>query len=247
MRFSSALEKVFSANIRYAEDVYCAHEDIVDRVSTHRPFPKSEPVLFPNAVDPNEFEPVSAGRLRERLSIPDSKFVVGFVGSLKDRHRIEELVRAVAMLPEDVHFLIVGNGPERDCLERLASKLEISHRVIFTGFVDHDTVPEYVSACDVAYGVKDPNNPSNPIKIYEYLACETPVITSQSPEFEFVSEQDAGVVIDAITPEEIATAIQELRARPNTERRQMGERGRTYVVENHTWDQLVEFVVERNL
>jgi glycosyltransferase involved in cell wall biosynthesis len=77
-------------------------------------------------------------------------------------------------------LLIVGDGPEREALERQAEIHNIAAQVLFTGAVPHDEVPMYIAAMDVAVApyraVQDFY--FSPLKLYEYLAAGKPVIAS---------------------------------------------------------------------
>lgn len=249
LRFSRVLKKIFWVNVRLAEDVYCAYSEVVERAENIRPSSKSSPVLFPNAVDPTEFTQYEQQEAREctPYSFTNTDFVIGFVGSLKPYHMIKELIQAADRLPENVHLLIVGDGPEREPLERFTRDLELSNQITFTGFIEHNQVDKYISACDVMYGVIDPNHPGNAIKCYEYLACNRPIITDRRSEFEFVDEIGAGITLDEVTVDQIVAAIGEFKSMSPEERLDMGKQGREYVLENHTWDALVDLVIERNL
>ena len=249
LRYSSLLRGIFRFNVRMADDVYCAYSEVVDRAAEIRSGSASAPVLFTNAVDPDEFDRYGRNDARERLGqeYDQSDFVVGFVGSLKPYHTLKKMILAIDSLDEDTQLLVLGDGPERESLNRLVANLGLCDRVTLAGFVEHDRIDEYIAACDVAYGVIDPEHPGNAIKCYEYLACGRPVITDRRSEFEFVDEVGAGVVIDQVTVDKIEDAIRELKSMPLRDRLEMGERGREHVLENHTWDALVELVADRNL
>ena len=70
------------------------------------------------------------------------------VGRLVPWKGVDRLLRVVAGLPQ-VRLLIVGDGPERESLESLASGLDLGRRVIFTGQVSKEQVPGYLCAADV--------------------------------------------------------------------------------------------------
>jgi glycosyltransferase involved in cell wall biosynthesis len=55
------------------------------------------------------------------------------VGHLVARKRHADVIRALAQLPEDVHYLVIGDGPERHALFTLAAELGVSHRLEFAG------------------------------------------------------------------------------------------------------------------
>ncbi|MFQ3474864.1 glycosyltransferase family 4 protein [Halonotius sp. F2-221B] len=244
MRYGYILKKIFWMNVRLADRLYVAFKEIKKETKKVRKPSQTEAEYFTNAVDPEEFSPTSLEKARKSLELGLEKddFVIGFVGSLKDRHMIEKLLLTVSNL-NDVNALIVGDGPERGRLEELVRKEGIEERVTFTGNVKHSEVDRYISACDIMYGVVHPDIPSNPIKCYEYLASERPVITSNKREFEFVSRIEVGKTIDTIKMDEVRSAIQDLRSLTREEILNMGKRGREYVLENHTWDELPRMVL----
>ncbi|WP_277541090.1 glycosyltransferase family 4 protein [Haloarcula laminariae] len=245
--FGRVAEQVVRLNSLAADDVYVAYEEIKSQVDSYRLGSQSPAVVFPNGVDPELFQPMERERAMAELAIelPPDAFTVGFVGSLKQRHCVAELIRAATTLDDerDVHLLIVGEGPQRAELEDLAVELGIADRVTFTGYVAHDELSPYIARCDAMYGVVDSDNPSNPIKCYEYLACERPVITSNTAELAFVEREQLGVTIDRSEPADIAAAIRTLADKSSGDRAAMGARGRDYVAENHTWDALADIIV----
>jgi glycosyltransferase involved in cell wall biosynthesis len=91
-------------------------------------------VVIPNGIDAAAFAFDAARRAatRRRLGIPPDEPVVGAVGRLVPTKRFALLVDAVARL-DGVRLLLVGAGPEREGLERLARGRGAAGRVVFTG------------------------------------------------------------------------------------------------------------------
>lgn len=243
--FAGLVEGIVRMNVRCSEAVFVAFDELREWVDAYRSGSQSRARVLPNAVDPDVFAPIDGQVARSDLDLPlgPDAFVVGFAGAMSNRHRIDVLLRAVAE-NDDVEALLVGDGPLLDDLERLVEKLGIGNRVTFTGEVTHEAVPTYIAACDVTYGVVDPNRPSNPIKVYEYLACERPVITSRSSELAFVEAVDAGVVVESVDVSSVSAALAQLRERPAGELAAMGERGRVCVEQNHTWGSVAETILD---
>lgn len=249
LQYPWLLKRIFQMNVRLSNDVYVAFEEIKADAKAARSPSQSSPIVFRNAVDPRRFIPQSKTSSRSQRddipnSVPDADLVVGFVGSLRNRHRIQELLEAADLVTGEVSLsiLIVGSGPNELKLKSKAE--EIAADVHFTGFVDHDTVPSYIAVCDLMYGIVDPDSPSNPIKCYEYLACERPIITSDVTEFEFVEQIDAGFLIDRPTPEAIADRLNQASTYQSSRLSDMGKRGREHVIENHTWDRLPKLLLD---
>lgn len=96
-----------------------------------------------NGVDHEAFSPshpeATPGSLRRDLGIPDGAVVIGSVGRLAPEKSFDLLIRAVAELRSqgrDAWLVLVGQGPERTKLERLASRHGSSDRVRFLGVLD---------------------------------------------------------------------------------------------------------------
>jgi glycosyltransferase involved in cell wall biosynthesis len=233
--FGRIADRIVCLNSRLADNAYVAYQEVKETVDRCRPSTKPPSTVVPNAVDPEMFYPVKRTEQRDALGISSDEFVVGFVGTLQKRHRTEMLLRGAAEADRDVSILIVGDGPERSRLEAVANRLDIGETIQFVGAVAHSEVNRYISACDICYGVVDPERPSNPIKLYEYLACERPVITSRTDELEFIQRENFGATLDTLSPESIKTGIEQLGALSATERQEMGHRARNYIQNNHTW------------
>lgn len=104
-------------------------------------------------VDTDRFYPGCGGaEVRERLGIPQDAPVVVCTARMIKRKGQDTLVKAwptvLAELPS-ARLLLVGDGPNRTAVERLAARLGVSDSVIFTGSVPWDEVPAYTDAGDV--------------------------------------------------------------------------------------------------
>jgi glycosyltransferase involved in cell wall biosynthesis len=76
---------------------------------------------------------------------------------------------------------------------------------------------------------------SHPVKLFEYMCAGIPVIASDFPVFRSIVEgAKCGLLVDPLSPREIADAIEFLCTHPN-EARAMGERGRLAVSRRYNW------------
>lgn len=245
-KFSRVVEQIVRLNVSLADDIYVAFEAIRDAVDQYRN-PEQSPIeVLPNAVNENQFIPTDLSTARSSLNMEYDGFVLGFIGSLAPRQMLSQLLQAVSCVSE-VRLLIVGDGEKKLELERLAAELGITNRVEFVGQVPYEDVPLYFAACDVTFGVVNPDRPSNPIKCYESLACERPVITSYAPELEFINQEGGGIVLNDVDIPRITTAIRDLRDTPRSELLQMGEQGRQYVLEHHTWAKIAQEILPKEM
>lgn len=105
-------------------------------------------------------------KLRETLGFTTNHKIILTVSRLADWKRVDRVIKAAPEIysqNKDVRFLIVGDGPERDNLQKLARNLSVEHIVKFTGFVPHETVEQYMQIGDIFVSAYDVSNLGNPI------------------------------------------------------------------------------------
>lgn len=236
-------------NVNQSRKTFVAYEEAKEWITSLPLVSESKVKIFHHGVNPEMFRPVNKRYARKEINVDLSSngTVMGFVGSFKEYHCLNVLLRAVSELLDDgfeIQLLLVGDGPQRETLERLASRLGIRDSVSFTGFIRHEEVGVYMSACDVLYGVIDPGHWGSPMKVYEYLACGRPVIAFDSKELSFIRDISAGALVGRVGTSEVVEAIKSICQLSNTERKVMGRAGREYVLANRTWDMLAEKITQ---
>jgi glycosyltransferase involved in cell wall biosynthesis len=146
-------------------------------VSTHRG-ERSGILLVENGVEPKRFRHVH-GVPKELKTVP--KPIVGYHGAVARWFDFDLLRDAAQRLP-DFQFVIVG-PVDPDAEDRMAdlNRLSNVHRL---GAVPSDEIPEYVAAFDVGivpFVVDDLTRAVSPLKMYEYLAANVPVVATPLP------------------------------------------------------------------
>jgi glycosyltransferase involved in cell wall biosynthesis len=183
-------------------------------------------------VDPTMFQPAqkrAAGR----------GFVIGYAGRLVPEKGVDLLIRALAQLPGMWRLEVIGQGPEREPLERLARSLNLWERVSFTDQVPSTRMAAFYRELDVLV-VPSRTKPNWKEQfgrvIVEAMACGVPVVGSNSGAI-------PGVIGDGglIFPEDDAAALLDcLRTlmQDETLRCRLAEKGRARVLENYTHAQI---------
>ena len=140
---------------------------------------EGEVEVIPNGVDTELFKP-RMSVMRKRLGI-DNEFVLGYVGVLREWVDLSIVFDAIRTL-DNVKLIIVG---EEGLLAEnigLAEKLGVKDKVIFVGTVQYERVPDFVSAMDaclIPFRKYEVTHEAVPLKLFEYLACAKPVISSR--------------------------------------------------------------------
>ncbi|MBU7017904.1 MAG: glycosyltransferase family 4 protein [Theionarchaea archaeon] len=236
---SSILEK---CAINYAHHLISVTPWIKETLISRR-VPDAKVTVIENGADPNLFQPVDHGK--ERLHLDPKTFHVGYVGTLKEWQGLDHVLAALPFILEEMpetKVLIVGGGELMDKLRQ--SIKDVHSYVTLTGEVSHEEVPLYISACDVCMLLKKPlSSGYSPLKLYEYLACERPVIASRVKGFECLEREKAGILVDQNNPQEVAVAAVTLLRDENL-RKTMGKNGRAFVLNAHTWEKVAQEVSE---
>jgi glycosyltransferase involved in cell wall biosynthesis len=96
--------------------------------------------------------------------------------------------------PANARLLIVGDGPARPDLERLAAELKLGDRVRFTGVIHRDQVPALVAAFDIALQPAVVAYAS-PLKLIEYLALGKAIVAPNQPNIAEVLAHDQNALL----------------------------------------------------
>jgi glycosyltransferase involved in cell wall biosynthesis len=193
-------------------------------------------LVLHDGVDLSLFEGTLAkAQARRRLGLPAEGFMAGYAGQLyrdKGAHFILHLAEA---LP-DTLFLLVGGEP-KDLLAMQSAKAERAlENVILAGRVEQSKVPEYLAACDCFLLPNIVNYYMSPLKLFEYMASDRPIIASDFPPFREIIEPDMdGLLARPNDTGAFRDAILNLRRDPQLSLR-LAEAARRKVREEFSWD-----------
>lgn len=166
-----------------------------------------------NGVDLSRYAPRERDReLAKQLGV-ESKFVVGYLGTHGMAHALHRVVEAAELLREreEIHFLFVGGGAERDRLVELARSKGLANVSFHASFPKED-MPRLWSLCDLGLvHLKDQDvfRTVIPSKIFECFGMGVPVLYAgpDSEGAQIVRDARAGVTLPAERPREFADAV----------------------------------------
>jgi phosphatidyl-myo-inositol dimannoside synthase len=197
-------------------------------------------------VDVETFQPGNDGAaVRERYGLTGRPVIV-CVSRLVPRKGQDLLVQALPQVRRAVPgaaLLLVGAGPYRADLERLAVEHDVADDVVFTGGVPHAELPEHYAAGDVfAMPCRTRRRGLDVeglgIVYLEASATGLPVVAGDSGGApDAVRDGETGYVVSGRDDSALAARLVELLADP-TLRARMGEAGRAWVERDWRWDDL---------
>jgi len=165
--------------------------------------------------------------------------LVLYLGQLHGAQYLELFLHTAKALIErgsEATFMVVGGGERFGELFQLTEQLRIGHRIVFTGAIDHEEIPEYVAAADVAvacFADTAQTRTKSPLKICEYLAAGKAIVASRMGEVPRMIG-DAGVLVAPGDPAELADGIERLLADPGL-RADLGRRARLRAETEFNW------------
>ena len=170
------------------------------------------------------------------------RYLVGYVGVMGRQEGIDLLLRAVRYVVfsqkrTDIHFGLVGGGPELAALERYATELGIADYVSFAGRVPDAELLRWLNTADVCVNpdvANEMNDKSTMNKIMEYMALGKPIVQFDLTEGRF-SALEAAWYARRNDEVDLANKIIALLDAP-AERERMGEYGRNRVVNALAWN-----------
>jgi glycosyltransferase involved in cell wall biosynthesis len=208
---------------------------------------------IPSMVDLSEFDQSHRAVVRAEWGVFDGTLVVGWVGRLDRKKRVEDFIRTAALVSAPasrVRFYVIG-GPDAfmpdysDELHDLACHLQLTDRLFFLG--DRPDVPQLLCGLDAFVWLSE--GEGMPHVISEAGAAGLPVIaTSDNGTFEQIAHGETGLFVPHRNPSAVAAALQTLMFDPPLAQR-LGSNLRRKVERDYSleavlpqWESLLEEV-----
>lgn len=233
--FIKYFEKMEKTAYDFAASIVVHSENNASHIK--RIIPEKKIFIIENWVDPERIKP---GQKINEFSLKyglKDKFVVSFAGTIGFAQDVKSIVEAAKMLEDykDIVFIIVGEGARKKEVEKLIEDYRLNNLKLLPP-VSPDKYAEVLHASDVSLAtlVKDLRTPVVPSKITSIMSAGIPVIAcldESSDAHVLISKARCGFSYPAERPDLLAEGILQLY-RNETLRKQLGENGRKYVVEN---------------
>ena len=166
--------------------------------------------LIPNGIDTEKFYPIVKSHARTQVQISSDQKIILSVAALIPNKGVDILIRALQILlaqkeEKNCCLVIIGAGPLRAELEKLATTLGVEKHVRLVGAVPHGELYRWYNAADVFCLAS--SREGWPNVVTEALACGTPVVATDvggipeiicSPEIGLVTKRHEREFADAL-------------------------------------------------
>jgi glycosyltransferase involved in cell wall biosynthesis len=169
-------------------------------------------VVIPNGINRKLFGKALETENAKRAAGLQGRLVLGFTGFVRQWHAMDKVIAFLADQGErlNLHLLIVGDGPSRSDLVRLAAAKNVSDRFTITGVVERDAIADYVAAFDVAL-LPGINDYASPLKLFEYMYLGKAIVApSQQNIREILTDERDSLLFDPSDPSALTAATQRL-------------------------------------
>jgi len=164
--------------------------------------------VIPNGIDLYKFKNIpDSDSAKARLGL-SGKRVLGFTGFMREWHGLERVVDFIhARRDDNLHLLLVGDGPARHSLEARALQLGVSERLTITGVVAREQIVHYVAAFDIALQ-PDVVAYASPLKLFEYLIMARAIVAPNTPNIcEVLQDGENAVLFDPANASAMVDAV----------------------------------------
>lgn len=231
-RLIKATEGLESFMYRKADAVVSVTDSFVAHIAA-RDVPESRIHVIKNGVDLAFYNP---GVNRDAAAVDpglEGKYVAAYVGTHGMAHALHTVLEAAALLKEreDIVFLMVGDGAEKERLVKLRDEMQLTN-VIMLDQKPKEAMPAIWAVTDVSLVLlknEELFKTVLPSKFFESMAMKCPIVLGVRGEAQaLVESADAGICIEPENAEELANAVVAL-ADNDKQAKVFGENGRAFV------------------
>lgn len=166
--------------MNHADGVITPTTPIMKEIGEHGVSPRDGRVITAG-IDTDMFSPMDPPKeLIEELGL-EGRRIIMHVGRVSFEKHVDDIVRCLGLLDDDVSLVIVGDGPARETVEEAVKECGFEDRVRFTGFVNRADLPRYYSIADVC--VSSSRFETQGLTTMEAMACRKPIVCPEARAF----------------------------------------------------------------
>ncbi len=227
-------EKLETFYYNKAERIVTVTQGIKNTLTERGYGDKTELVL--NGTNTDLFKNMGPG-MKKKLGL-ENKFVVLYAGIIGIAQGLEQICDVAEQLQDqpDIAFVLIGEGPVKHKIEKIKQEKSLKNLILMDQ-VPRDDIPQYISMADCCLVPLKKNDlfmGALPSKMFDYMACEKPVILSVDGEARSVLESSgAGIFVEPENRKDMISAILSLKS-GSVDGTSMGLLGREFVEKGYS-------------
>ncbi len=163
-------------------------------------------VVVPMAADPIGFRPLSKVECRSRMGLPVERRLIGYCGSVHKNRGLDVLFAATERLHKThPDLLLVLSG-------RRGKNMPLPDSACELGYVEDDKMPLLLNSMDALTVINRPSsfgNYSYPVKLYEAMACQIPIIATETPATRWILRDYPELLVPPSLPDALSERIEQ--------------------------------------
>ncbi|HWQ44391.1 MAG TPA: glycosyltransferase family 4 protein, partial [Methanosarcina barkeri] len=202
--------------------------------------PEKNITVIPNGIDSNRISEIEPEGGQTSAGLESKIYDIIFAGRLIKEKNVDVLIKAVALFKADfpeIRCCIVGDGPEREVLVRLADELGVRENVDFAGFQEYEALIAKIKTSKVL--VLPSSREGFGMVVIEAFACRVPVVTVRERynAAQGLVENSCGIVVE-LGEKEIAEGVGKILENGNYYEEMAASASKR--AEKYEWDTIFE-------
>lgn len=231
------------------DKLICVGNETV-KIAKEKGIPEEKLVFIPNGVDTDKFLGNYNRQDLEKVigENLDSKKIILTSGRLVKRKGVAWFIEnVVPKLPENVIYIVAGDGPDKENIKEVTRKTGLESRIKLLGYVTDETRNILFNTCDlfVQPNIKIPGDVEGfGLSVLEAASCKLPVIASRLEGLQdAIKDGQNGFLAESENSEVWIQKINDLLSDDNF-RKEFGEKSRQFVVDNYHWEKIAKKYLE---
>jgi glycosyltransferase involved in cell wall biosynthesis len=185
--------------------------------------PMEKTAALYNPCDLGLYRPMDRAKARSKLNIPGDAMVIVHHGVLHPNKVNGRIIKALSEIKQEapeIHYLLIGSGPEMESLKKTARETGMEENVTFTGWIEtEEDVCEAINAADVGLvmriGHESDNYHVTNTLVHE-MACGLPIISANlAGVAEIIKDGESGLLFEPGDMEEFKSKLMRLIKEPS--------------------------------
>ena len=176
------IRRIDKLSYALSDHLFPVTRKIADDLNRMKGIPVAKMTVMPSGTNTDLFRPLDRKACCNTLGMSEDRLYIGFIGTFFRYQGIDTLIDCapdIISRIENVRFLLVGDGPMRSRWENMIHASSLDKHFILPGFVPYESVPIYCGVMDICVApLNSEAGESSAVKIFDYLACEKPVVMS---------------------------------------------------------------------